>query len=388
MKGLKEQILESVRQDLVEIEVALTDNLKPYLPLVSHVAKYIMFSGGKRIRPLLMVLSARLCGYRGNYDKTLSVVFEYLHAATLLHDDLVDGADMRRGNPVAHLIWGNPATVLVGDFLLARSIAIAARTNSVTIIDTLAHTTAQMSEGEIHQLLHRGDIAVDEKDYTEVITRKTAYLIQAACQIGALLAEAPGKQVQALADYGYHFGIAFQMADDLLDYMADTRVIGKTTGADLREGKLTLPVIYALDCATREDRRRLETIIRDMVAVTPTQTLPPWPRPGFQWQQLASRTSRQSGLEGGRQGGGEGIEARREEVSLSPNGELLRDVDAKDADFETVLELINKYGGIAYTRDRARQHIEHAKKCLEIFDASQARTLLEHLADYVLVREM
>jgi len=409
MKGLKEQILESVRQDLVEIEVALTDNLKPYLPLVSHVAKYIMFSGGKRIRPLLMVLSARLCGYRGNYDKTLSVVFEYLHAATLLHDDLVDGADMRRGNPVAHLIWGNPATVLVGDFLLARSIAIAARTNSVTIIDTLAHTTAQMSEGEIHQLLHRGDIAVDEKDYTEVITRKTAYLIQAACQIGALLAEAPGKQVQALADYGYHFGIAFQMADDLLDYMADTRVIGKTTGADLREGKLTLPVIYALDCATREDRRRLETIIRDMVAVTPTQTLPPWPRPrprpgldeqqpdcgmsrqggpGFQWQQLASRTSRQSGLEGGGQGGGEGIEARREEVSLSPNGELLRDVDAKDADFETVLELINKYGGIAYTRDRARQHIEHAKKCLEIFDASQARTLLEHLADYVLVREM
>jgi len=388
MKGLKEQILESVRQDLVEIEVALTDNLKPYLPLVSHVAKYIMFSGGKRIRPLLMVLSARLCGYRGNYDKTLSVVFEYLHAATLLHDDLVDGVDMRRGNPVAHLIWGNPATVLVGDFLLARSIAIAARTNSVTIIDTLAHTTAQMSEGEIHQLLHRGDIAVDEKDYTEVITRKTAYLIQAACQIGALLAEAPGKQVQALADYGYHFGIAFQMADDLLDYMADTRVIGKTTGADLREGKLTLPVIYALDCATREDRRRLETIIRDMVAVAPTQTLPPWPRPGFQWQQLASRTSRQSGLEGGGQGGGEGIEARREEVSLSPNGELLRDVDAKDADFETVLELINKYGGIAYTRDRARQHIEHAKKCLEIFDASQARTLLEHLADYVLVREM
>ncbi|MBW1677448.1 MAG: polyprenyl synthetase family protein [Deltaproteobacteria bacterium] len=341
MKDLKEQILESVRQDLVEIEVALTDNLKPYLPLVSHVAKYIMFSGGKRIRPLLMVLSARLCGYRGNYDKTLSVVFEYLHAATLLHDDLVDGADMRRGNPVAHSIWGNPATVLVGDFLLARSIAIAARTNSVPIIDILAHTTAQMSEGEIHQLLHRGDIAVDEKDYTEVITRKTAYLIQAACQVGALLAEAPVEQVQVLAGYGYHLGIAFQIADDLLDYTADTRVIGKTTGTDLREGKLTLPVIYALDCATREDRRRLETIIRDMVAVTPT-----------------------------------------------PNGELLRDVDAKDADFETVLGLIKKYGGIAYTRDRAQEHIEQAKKCLEIFDASQARTLLEQLADYVVVRKM
>ena len=326
MKGLKEQIFESVREDLVEIEVALTDNLKPYLPLVSHVAKYIMFSGGKRIRPLLMVLSARICGYEGNYDKTLSVVFEYLHAATLLHDDLVDGADIRRGNPVAHSIWGNPATVLVGDFLLARSIAIAAQTNSVTIIDILANTTAQMSEGEIHQLLHRGDLTVDETDYIEVIRRKTAHLIQAACQVGALLAGAPGEQVQALADYGYHLGIAFQMADDLLDYTANTRVIGKVIGADLREGKLTLPVIYALDCATREDRRRLETIIQHM--------------------------------------------------------------DITESDFETVLGLIKKYGGIAYTRDRAQEHIEQAKKCLDIFGASKPRTLLAQLADYVLVRNM
>ena len=326
MKDLKEQILESVRQDLVEIEVALTDNLKPYLPLVSHVAKYIMFSGGKRIRPLLMVLSARLCGYRGDYDKTLSVVFEYLHAATLLHDDLVDGADIRRGNPVAHSIWGNPATVLVGDFLLARSIAIAAQANSVPIIDVLAHTTAQMSEGEIHQLLRRGDLAVDETGYMEVITRKTAYLIQAACQVGALLAEASEEQVQTLADYGYHLGIAFQMADDLLDYTGDTRMLGKTTGTDLREGKLTLPVIHALDRATTEDRRRMETIIRDM--------------------------------------------------------------DITESDFETVLRLIKKYGGIAYTRDRAQEHIEQAKKCLDIFSASKPRTLLKQLANYVLVRRM
>jgi octaprenyl-diphosphate synthase len=342
--------LESVREDLVEIEVALTDNLKPYLPLVSHVAKYIMFSGGKRIRPLLMVLSARLCGYKGNYDKTLSVVFEYLHAATLLHDDLVDGADIRRGNPVAHSIWGNPATVLVGDFLLARSMAIATRTNSLPIIHILAHITAQMSEGEIHQLLHCGDLAVDETDYMDVITRKTAYLMQAACQVGALLAEGPGEQVRAMADYGYHLGIAFQMADDLLDYTADTRMLGKAIGADLREGKLTLPVIHALDRATTEDRRRVEAIIRDMVA--------------------------------------KGIEGPREEVPLSPNGGLLRDVDAKDADFETVLGLIEKYGGIAYTRDRAREHIEQAKKCLDVFSASTPRSLLEELADYVLVRKM
>ena len=326
MKGLKEQILESVRQDLAEIEVALTDNLEPYLPLVSHVAKYIMFSGGKRIRPLLMVLSARLCGYKGDYDKTLSVVFEYLHAATLLHDDLVDGADIRRGNPVAHSIWGNPATVLVGDFLLARSIAIAAQANSVPIIGILARTTAQMSQGEIHQLLHRGDLAANETDYMEVITRKTAYLIQAACQVGALLAEAPGEEVQQLAHYGYHLGIAFQMADDLLDYTADTRVLGKTTGTDLREGKLTLPVIYALNRSSMEDRRRLETVIRDK--------------------------------------------------------------DITQSDFETVLGLINKYGGIAYTRDRAKEHIKQAKKCLDVFRPSKPRTLLEQLANYVLARKM
>ncbi|UCD87570.1 MAG: polyprenyl synthetase family protein [Desulfobacterales bacterium] len=326
MKGLKEQILESVQQDLAEIEVALTENLEPYLSMVSHVAKYIMFSGGKRIRPLLMVLSARLCGYKGNYDKTLSVVFEYLHAATLLHDDVVDDAAVRRGNPVAHSIWGNPATVLVGDFLLARSIAIAAKTDSVPIIDILAHTTAQMSEGEIQQLLHRGDLAVDEADYTEVIRRKTACLIQAACQVGALLAGAPEKQVEALRDYGYQLGIAFQMADDILDYTADTRILGKPIGTDLREGKLTLPVIYALNQATGEDRRRLEIAIRDM--------------------------------------------------------------DMMEADFETVLKLIKKYGGIVYTRKRAQEHIEQAKTCLDMFGPSQPRKLLEQLADYVLIRQM
>jgi octaprenyl-diphosphate synthase len=326
MKGLKETILESVQQDLAEIEVALTQNLEPYLSMVSHVAKYIMFSGGKRIRPLLMVLSARLCGYKGNHDKTLSVVFEYLHAATLLHDDVVDDAAVRRGNPVAHSIWGSPATVLVGDFLLARSIAIAAKTDSVPIIDILAHTTAQMSEGEIHQLLHRGDLAVDEAAYMEVIRRKTACLIQAACQVGALLAGAPEEHVEALRDYGYQLGIAFQMADDILDYTADTRILGKPIGTDLREGKLTLPVIYALNQATGEDHRRLEITIRE--------------------------------------------------------------TDMTKADFETVLKLINKYGGIAYTRERAQDHIKQAKTCLDIFGPSQPRKLLEQIADYVLTRQM
>ena len=326
MKGLKERILEAVSQDLVAIEEALSENLKPYLSFVSHVAKYIMFSGGKRIRPILMVLSARLCGYQGDYDKALSVVFEYLHAATLLHDDVVDGAEVRRGNPVAHSIWGTPGTVLVGDFLLARSMAIAVRTRSTAIIDILAQTTAQMSQGEIHQLLHRGDLALDEEQYMEVIRRKTACLIQAACKVGALLAEAPQDQVEALAQYGHNLGIAFQIVDDLLDYTADERVLGKATGADLREGNLTLPVICALNRATSDDRNRMETIIRDP--------------------------------------------------------------DLAREDFDSILDLIIKYGGIEYSKDRAQEHVDQAKTCLDIFEASKPRALLKDLADYVLTRKM
>ena len=326
MKDLKARILASVRQDLADIEKALVENLKPYLPFVSHVAKYIMFSGGKRIRPLLMILSARLCGYQGDYDTTLSVVFEYLHAATLLHDDVVDGAEVRRGNPVAHSIWGAPGSVLVGDFLLARSIAIAAETDQISIIDVLSRTTAKMSEGEIHQLLHKGDLSLDEGQYMEVIEGKTACLIQAACQTGALLARAPDDQVQALAHYGYNLGIAFQLVDDLLDYTADAAVLGKATGTDLREGKLTLPLIHALNRASKEDRHLMESIIQN------------------------------------------------------------EDMDGSK--FDAVLDLVNKCGGILYARRRAQEKIDQAKTYLGVFGASKTRALLEDLADYVLARQM
>ncbi|MDY6951637.1 MAG: polyprenyl synthetase family protein [Thermodesulfobacteriota bacterium] len=326
MKALKEKILTAVQQDLVAIEKALVENLEPYLPFVSHVAKYIMFSGGKRVRPLLTILCARLCGYQGDFATTLSVVFEYLHAATLLHDDVVDDADIRRGNPVAHSIWGAPGTVLVGDFLLARSIAIAAKSDQMAIIDVLARTTAHMSQGEIHQLLHRGDLALDEQQYMEVIRAKTACLIEAACQSGALLAGAPEHHVRALAQYGYCLGVAFQLVDDLLDYTADPGVLGKAVGTDLREGKLTLPLIYALHNAAEEDRRYLETII--------------------------------------------GKEESDEEG------------------FHGVLTLVNQYGGTAYTKKRAQERVDQAKAHLDVFPPSKTRSLLKDLADYVVARQM
>jgi octaprenyl-diphosphate synthase len=323
---LKQRILEAIAQDVEAIEIAITENLKPYLPLVSQVTEYIMFSGGKRIRPILMILSARLCGYQGNYDKTLSVVFEYLHAATLLHDDLVDDAEVRRGNPVAHSIWGNPATVLVGDFLLARSISIATETGKLPIAEAISYTTAQMSEGEIYQLLHKGDLSLDEKQYMEVVRRKTACLIQTACKVGALLAGASERQVQALSQYGHNLGCAFQLVDDLLDYTADEKVLGKAIGADLREGKLTLPLIHALANASEKNRQKMETIIRS---------------------DKIDRT-----------------------------------------DFEIICDLVNKHGGITYAKNRAKTLIDQAKERLTLFDPSESRSVLEDMADYVLTREM
>jgi octaprenyl-diphosphate synthase len=325
MNTLKQRILDRIQPDLALIEEELTRNLEPHIPLVSHVAKYIMLSGGKRIRPVLMILSARICGYEGGYDKTLSVVFEYLHAATLLHDDVVDGAEVRRGKPVAHSIWGNPATVLVGDYLLARAISIASKTEQVTIIDTIASVTADMSEGEIHQLLHRGNLNLNEAEYMEVIRRKTACLIQGACRVGALLAGAPEDKVQALTRYGYDLGCAFQLADDLLDYTADDKILGKATGTDLKEGKMTLPLIYAMAEASDDDRHRLATIIRDG--------------------------------------------ARNPE------------------DFSTVLDLVRKHGGITYTEHRAGEHVGRARESLSVFESSETRSILEDLAHYVLKRQ-
>jgi len=273
-----------------------------------------------------MVLSARLCEYEGDYDITLSVIFEYLHAATLLHDDLVDGAEVRRGNPVAHSIWGNPATVLVGDFLLARSISIATKTGQIPIVEAISHATTQMSEGEIHQLLHKRDLTLDEEQYMEVIRRKTAYLIQTACQVGALLAGAPEAWIHALTQYGHNLGCAFQLVDDLLDYIADEKVLGKATGTDLREGKLTLPLIFALAQASRKDREQMETIICE--------------------------------------------------------GEVNK------TDFATILGLVTKYGGITYAKNRAKALVQQAKQSLALFEPSKTRTILEDIADYVLTRTM
>jgi len=324
MTGLKQQLLGLVEHDLERIEIALVDNLTPHLDLVRQIAEHLIFSGGKRLRPLLIILSARICGHENDFVARFATIFEFLHTATLLHDDVIDGATIRRGKPVAHSIWGVPITILVGDFLLARALCIASETENPRIIRVVSEMTEEMSQGEILQLMRKGDFRITEEDYMSVIRRKTGILIEGACRTGAILADAAPVYENALTTYGSHLGLVFQIADDILDYTADTAVIGKTIGADLKEGKLTLPVIHALKAAGPDDRAVMETII----------TAP----------------------------------------------------DFSPAEFDTLIRLVEKYDGIAYARTIAREHVAAAKRELDTFPPSPVREILYMMADYALDR--
>jgi octaprenyl-diphosphate synthase len=306
--SLREKIIAAVANDLVAIEKALEENLSPYLDLVADVARHILFSGGKRLRPLLMVLSARICGYSDRHDETYATIFEYLHAATLLHDDIVDGATLRRGEPVAHSLWGYPTAVLVGDFLLARSLSIASTTGRPDVIKTIANITENMSQGEIDQLSKKGQVDLTEAEYMQVIHRKTSVLIAGACRVGAMIADASAEKERALAAYGQNLGLAFQMADDRLDYTSDTKVLGKKVGADIKEGKLTLPVIHALEKADTKDRASL--------------------------------------------------------------AQTIKNPDFNEDEFVVFIGLLKKWGGLQYTLDKATQHVQEAQKALDVFEPS------------------
>jgi octaprenyl-diphosphate synthase len=257
-------ILKDLEKDVVAINLALAANLQTHVPLIAEVGRHILLSGGKRVRPLLFILAARMCGCQGNHLSDFSTIFEYLHAATLLHDDVIDAADVRRGVSTANTIWGNQAVILVGDFLLAKSLSLAVTTNKLKILQVLSQATTMMAEGEILQLLHAGNLKITEADYFEVITRKTAILMSAACQIGAILGGAPPAQEEALSQMGLNLGITFQVVDDILDYTGDEKELGKQVCADLREGRITLPLIHALAQADARDHERLTAIAQDL----------------------------------------------------------------------------------------------------------------------------
>lgn len=320
-----QRIVELISDDLKRVEDVFKDNLKSDVPLISTVGEYVLLSGGKRLRPLVLLLSARVCGYKGDHHILLASVVEFIHTATLLHDDVVDKADLRRGQSSSNLVWGNEASVLVGDFLYSQSFSMAIKSGSMKVLETLSDATTKMAQGMVFELMNTGDIEMPEADYLKVVINKTAVLIAASCQVGGILADVDEAREKALRDYGMNVGIAFQLMDDRMDYDASVENFGKTIGQDLLEGKVTLPLIKTLRECSEDERKELAT--------------------------------------------------------------LLNADSISDEDLSMALDLINKYKGLEYTLEKAREHIAVAKDSLKLFPESEDKSALLCLADYVLERE-
>ena len=311
-----------VAADLRAVDDLILRRLQSDVALINQIGHYIVNSGGKRLRPLGVLLSARACGYGGARHIDLAAVIEFIHTATLLHDDVVDGSDQRRHRNTANAVWGNAASVLVGDFLYSRSFEMMVDVGSMRVMDILSHATSRISEGEVLQLLNCNDADTTEARYLEVIERKTATLFQAGTRIGAVLAAAPPEIETAMADYGRHLGVAFQLVDDALDYRAKGEELGKNLGDDLAEGKPTLPVIRALAVGTPEQRALLREAIE--------------------------------------QGG-------RERIA-------------------EVAAVIDSTGGIEYTISLARRHAASAKQAVALLPESAQRASLEMMVDFAVAR--
>jgi len=295
-----------------------------HAPRIPEVTAHLVEAGGKRLRPMLTLAAAKMCGYDGTHHLKLAATVEFIHTATLLHDDVVDESAQRRGRPTANLLWDNKSSVLVGDYLFSRSFQLMVETGSLRVLDILANASATMAEGEVLQMTAAQDLKTSEDVYLQVVRGKTAALFSAATEVGGVIAEAPKEYVKALFDYGDALGIAFQIADDLLDYQGDAQATGKNIGDDFRERKLTLPVIKAVAQATDEER-------------------------AF-WKRT---------IEKGRQ---------------------------EDGDLEHALELMNKYGTLAATRDDANEWAAKAKTALSVMPEHPIRKMLLDLADYVVAR--
>jgi len=248
-------LAELVREDMERVNHTIVERMQSPVALIPQLAGHIVAAGGKRLRPLLTLATARMCGYTGADDHVkLATAIEFLHTATLLHDDVVDESDLRRGRATANALWGNQASVLVGDFLFSRAFQLMVEVGVIPVLATLSHASAVIAEGEVHQLLTTNDPDTTEDAYLEVIRGKTAALFAAACKIGGELAGRPDDEVAALHTYGMDLGIAFQLVDDALDYSAEQAKLGKTIGDDFREGKMTLPVILAMARGGAADR--------------------------------------------------------------------------------------------------------------------------------------
>ena len=319
------QIFEPIRADLEKVDREFGRQVESQVDLIPKIGKYIQTSGGKRIRPAVLLMAARLTGYQGERAILYAAVVEFIHTATLVHDDIIDESELRRGRLAVHSRWGNDITVLLGDYLYIKSMALALTYDTLDIVRLLCDVTLRMIEGELYQLTKNGDADITEEQHFDIIRRKTAYLFGGCAQIGGMLGKVSEEQAQALREYGFNLGIAFQLVDDLLDFTGDAGALGKPIGADLREGKMTLPLIHLLQ--QREEVG--ERIVRDIIA---------------------SRS-----------------------VSEAQWSELLR--------------ILKEHRSTDYAYRRASEFAERAKKPLYAFPPSSERNALLALPDYVLSRD-
>ncbi|HYT74208.1 MAG TPA: polyprenyl synthetase family protein [Vicinamibacterales bacterium] len=319
------QIFEPIRDDLERVEQEFARHIQSRVALIPEMGKYIQKSGGKRVRPAVLLMAARLGGYTGDRAVLNASVVEFIHTATLVHDDIIDGADVRRGRLAVHSRWGNDITVLLGDYLYIKSMAMALTQDSLAIVRLLCDVTLHMIEGELYQLTKTGDVDITEDEHFEIIRRKTAYLFGGCAQIGGVLGGMSEAQEQALREFGFNLGIAFQVVDDLLDYTADESALGKPVGGDLREGKVTLPIIYLLQRGGADADHLIRTVVSERTISKE------------QWREILR---------------------------------MLREQRAPD---------------LAYAR--ALEYASRAKAALEVFPPSREREALGALADYVLSRD-
>lgn len=317
--------LDLIGNDLKQVEEQFKIDLESDVPLIRKVGEYVLSSGGKRIRPAMLLLAARLCDYQGKQAIPLASVIEFIHTATLLHDDVVDSATLRRGTASANALWGNEASVLIGDFLFSKSFSLMVAAGSLDVLRVMSQATTIIAEGEVLQLLGTGDVELTEERYIEVVKAKTAVLLSAACQCGAILGNAPEQLEKALSDFGMDLGIAFQLMDDILDYTATEEQFGKSIGHDLEEGKITLPLIHALKQCTKEETGFITEIVQ-----------------------------------------------QEDELSYE--------------DFSRVSALVKHYGGIDYTITQARKAVDACTLHLEQFPDSVPKQALLELAEYVVTR--
>jgi octaprenyl-diphosphate synthase len=321
-----EEILKWIGDDLKKVDLEFRKNLRSNVPIIAAIGEHLLFSGGKRLRPILLLLSARACGYQGEAHISLASLIEFIHTATLLHDDVVDRAELRRGMESANAKWGNEACVLVGDFLFTKCFSLLVENGNRKILQTVAHATTLMAEGELDELIKTNDLSLAEADYFSIITGKTAALFSAATQVGAILGAASEEKEAALTRFGMDLGIAFQLVDDNLDYTSREEEFGKKIGIDLQEGKITLPLIFTLSHCTAQE----SAIIRKAVESDPL---------------------------------------------------------TKESFFE-VLTIIDKYQGVAYTWEKAKEYIARAKRHLRLLPDSKEKEALLLLSDFVLERRL